>query len=265
MLVLPDDRCRFRRMATPTSPGSVRPRPFWGASAKLRHVRDHRRFGYLRFHQLGTPPAREPLGEAGTASPERSPEERFANAPFPLYGLPPDWKGLRFLGDIGWGWEYPGLDETYALTLAHGTVVAGQAVMPIVRPELNVETAVLRDKWSQRRPSHPGGVRVDRRGGHDHRGMGHSPGERRGRASPIRRPAANSRPGHHPGGRTPLHLRPHLRASRLGGPGKGRSKQGDRGGPWVRQRRSPTRQVHDLRPYIEGSKRFPKLLEGWTS
>jgi hypothetical protein len=24
-------------------------------------------------------------------------------------------------------------------------------------------------------------------------------------------------------------------------------------------------QVHDLRPYIEGSKRFPKLLEGWTS
>ena len=52
----------------PTSPGICSVSPFWGAGAKLRYVSDHRRFGYLPFHQLGTPSAREPLGEAGTSA-----------------------------------------------------------------------------------------------------------------------------------------------------------------------------------------------------
>jgi hypothetical protein len=80
-----------------------------------------------------------------TGARKRSPEERFANAPFPLYGLPPDWKGGRFLGGVSWSWESPGRDNTTALTLVHGTVVDGLAAMPVVHPELLVETSVLAD------------------------------------------------------------------------------------------------------------------------
>jgi len=86
-----------------------------------------------------------PLDPSVRAARERPPEERFANAPFPLYGLPPDWNGARFLGDVSWRWERPGPDETTALTLAHGTIVNGLAAMQVVYPELLVETAVLRD------------------------------------------------------------------------------------------------------------------------
>jgi hypothetical protein len=86
-----------------------------------------------------------PVDPRVRAARERPPEERFANAPFPLYGLPPDWNGVRFLGDVGWRWERPGPDETIALTLVHGTVVEGLAAIPVVHPELLVETSVLGD------------------------------------------------------------------------------------------------------------------------
>lgn len=49
----------------------------------------------------------------------RREEEAFRNAPFPLYGLPPSWEGLRSLGGMGWG----GMGKDAGLTmleLRHG-------------------------------------------------------------------------------------------------------------------------------------------------
>jgi hypothetical protein len=126
---------------------------------------DDRRFGDVPIHPQETTSAEGAFSEDSLRAPrDRPPEERFANAPFPLYGLPPDWKGVRFLGDMSWGSEKPGPDETYALSLVHGTLVEGLAAiwfkrfplvrhwfrkarppMPIVDPVLIVETAVPRD------------------------------------------------------------------------------------------------------------------------
>lgn len=61
-------------------------------------------------------------------------ETRFANAPFPLYGLPPDWEGTRFLGGGWWGGS-PGREQTKALSLVHGTNIQGDG------PMLAVETS----------------------------------------------------------------------------------------------------------------------------
>jgi hypothetical protein len=61
-------------------------------------------------------------------------EARFRSAPFPLYGLPPSWKGARFLGGGEWG-GMPGRERTKALSLVHGTLVEGEG------PILAVETA----------------------------------------------------------------------------------------------------------------------------
>jgi hypothetical protein len=78
--------------------------------------------------------------------PEARPlDERFANAPFPLYGLPPEWKGARFLGGFAWEWHDPGPEETTALSLEHGTLVDRGAPMPFLDPVLMVETSVPRD------------------------------------------------------------------------------------------------------------------------
>ena len=58
-------------------------------------------------------------------------ETRFANAPLPLYGLPPDWEGKRFLGGGWWGGS-PGREQTKALSLVHGTNIQGDGPMLVV-------------------------------------------------------------------------------------------------------------------------------------
>jgi hypothetical protein len=116
--------CRFRSSVL-----------LFGSRAKLRRVSDE-----------------QPLDPSVRAARERPPEERFANAPFPLYGLPPDWNGGRFLGDVSWGGERPGPDETTALTLAHGTIVEGLAAIRSCTPSCwwRRRSYVTRD---QRHPS----------------------------------------------------------------------------------------------------------------
>src|SRR4051794_21134552 len=61
-------------------------------------------------------------------------EARFRSAPFPLFGLPPSWNGVRFLGGGWWGGTQ-GQERTKALSLLHGALVRGD------RPILGVETA----------------------------------------------------------------------------------------------------------------------------
>jgi hypothetical protein len=66
-------------------------------------------------------------------------ETRFANAPFPLYGLPPDWEGKRFLGGGWWGGP-PGREQTKALSLVHGTNIQGTGPMLVVETASELST-----------------------------------------------------------------------------------------------------------------------------
>jgi hypothetical protein len=61
-------------------------------------------------------------------------ERRFRRAPFPLYGLPPSWKGGRFLGGSGWSNDQ-GQETVHELSLVHGAAVEGRG------PTLVVQTA----------------------------------------------------------------------------------------------------------------------------
>jgi hypothetical protein len=78
---------------------------------------------------------RMPLKEARErAREERAQmEARFRAAPFPLYGLPSEWDGPRYLGGGWWGGP-PGKDRTKSLSLVHGALVHGEG------PTLAVET-----------------------------------------------------------------------------------------------------------------------------
>jgi len=67
----------------------------------------------------------------------RRDEQRFRDAPFPLYGLPPGWLGDRYLGG-GEGGGEPGQERTKALSLVHGTILQRGG------PMLTVETATER-------------------------------------------------------------------------------------------------------------------------
>jgi hypothetical protein len=92
---------------------------------------------YGPVSERGMRAARMPLSEARQkAARERElTEQRFANAPFPLYGLPPSWTGGRFLGGGSWG-STLGHEIIHAMSLVHGVLVEGQG------PILVVETTV---------------------------------------------------------------------------------------------------------------------------
>jgi hypothetical protein len=84
--------------------------------------------------------------------------ERFWVAPFPLYGLPASWPGLRYLGGWEGSWSKGQRPVTTALSLGHGDPLAEEG--PHLRVEVrveHVETEQLRDLaedlWVQAAPT----------------------------------------------------------------------------------------------------------------
>lgn len=77
-------------------------------------------WGHPQRRDLGTQLLRELSPSRARARTLRQQADLFRNAPFPLYGLPPSWQGLRHLASSASGWGVDMPFQIEALGLGHG-------------------------------------------------------------------------------------------------------------------------------------------------
>jgi hypothetical protein len=127
------------------------PRSSEGASASRRRVPCHNAIvvasagdgvGWVAYGPMDEPINRVSAEQSKNRMEAelRRREERFRSAPFPLYGLPESWQGLRCLG--GGSWSETTVE---ALSLVHGVPVAGNG--PILAVETSTSGAVGGDAF----------------------------------------------------------------------------------------------------------------------